>query len=99
MLGLFLDGDDFPVLVELHYPGALRILHLVGKNGCAGGAFHGGAHVAGQIVAVENVVAEDQRAGAIADEIGADDKSLRQAIGASLHRVGNVQPPLLPVAQ
>ena len=52
-----------------------------------------------EVVAVEDVVAQHQRARRIADELVADDEGLRQAIGAGLHRVLQVDAPLAAVAQ
>jgi hypothetical protein len=52
-----------------------------------------------QVVAVENVVAQHQRTGAVANELLANDEGLRQAIGAGLHGVAEVHAPLAAVAQ
>ena len=50
-------------------------------------------------MAVEEVVAEDERTGPSGDEVFANEKSLGQAIGRGLHRVLNGEPPLRAIAE
>jgi hypothetical protein len=52
-----------------------------------------------QVVAVEDVVAQHQRARGAAYEAPAQDEGLRQAVGSGLHAVAQVQAPLRAVAQ
>ena len=52
-----------------------------------------------QIVAIEDVVAEDERARSAVDEALAEDERLRQAVGARLHAVRDVHAPALAVAE
>jgi len=54
---------------------------------------------AADAVAVEDVVAEDEAGGPVADEVRADDEGLREALGFRLGGVGNGHAPLGPVAQ
>ena len=49
--------------------------------------------------AVEDVVAEDERGPLGADVVGADDEGLREAVGARLHREGQVDAELRAVAE
>ena len=49
--------------------------------------------------AVEDVVAEHEGDGVVADEVGADDERLRQAVGAGLHGVRDLDAPLPAVAE
>jgi hypothetical protein len=50
-------------------------------------------------MSIEDVVAQHQRAGVIADEVGADDESLCQTLGRGLHRVLDMQSPLRAIAE
>ena len=97
--GLFLDGKRALLPVELHHAVALGIVHVVGEDGgprlARGRALQGGL----QIVAVEDVVAQHQRAGCAAHEVAPEDEGLREAIGARLHAVAQVQAPLRAAAQ
>ncbi|MNV78999.1 hypothetical protein D3C71_1725290 [compost metagenome] len=52
-----------------------------------------------QFVAIEDVVAQHQRARVLADERRTDQERLRQPLGRRLHRVAEVQAPLRAVAQ
>ena len=91
-LGLFLDGDGTALPVELHDAEALGVVHVVAEDRGAArlGVLDGARQVAGQAVAVEDVVAEHQGARLAGDEPLADGECLRQAIGARLLGVGQV---------
>ena len=90
--GLLLDGDGPPLAVELHDAEALGVVHVVAEDrGPARlGVLDGARQVARQAVAVEDVVAEHQRARLTVNEILADGEGLRQAVGARLRGVGEV---------
>lgn len=91
-LGLLLDGDGPPLAVELHDAEALGVVHVVAEDRGAArlGVLDGARQVAGQAVAVEDVVAEHQGARLAGDELLADGEGLRQAVGAGLLGVGEV---------
>ena len=91
-LGLLLDGDGPPLAVELHDAEALGVVHVVAEDRGAArlGVLDGARQVAGQAVAVEDVVAQHQGARLSADEVLADGEGLRQAVGARLLGVGQV---------
>ena len=91
-LGLLLDGDGPPLAVELHDAEALGVVHVVAEDrGPTGlGVLDGARQVAGQAVAVEDVVAQHQGARLSADEVLADGEGLRQAVRRGLLRVGEV---------
>ena len=91
-LGLLLDGDGPPLAVELHDAEALGVVHVVAEDRGAArlGVLHGARQVAGQPVAVEDVVAEHQGARLAGDEVLADGEGLGQAVGARLLGVGQV---------
>ena len=90
--GLLLDGDGPALRIELHDAEALGVVHVVAEDRGAArlGVLHGARKVARQAVAVEDVVAEHQRARLAVDEPLADGEGLRQAVGARLLGVGEV---------
>lgn len=90
--GLLLDGDGPPLAVELHDAEALGVVHVVAEDRGAArlGVLHGARQVARQAVAVEDVVAEHQRARLAGDELLADGEGLRKAVRARLLGVGQV---------
>ena len=89
---LLLDGDGPALAVELHDAEALGVVDVVAEDRGAARlcVLHGARQVARQAVAVEDVVAEHQRARLAADELLADGEGLRQAVGARLLGVGEV---------
>ena len=90
--GLLLDGDGTALAVELHDAEALGVVHVVAEDrGPARlGVLDGARQVARQAVAVEDVVAEHERARLAGDELLADGEGLGQAVGARLLGVGEV---------
>ena len=90
--GLLLDGHGPPLAVELHDAEALGVVHVVAEDRGAAqlGVLDGARQVAGQAVAVEDVVAEHQGARLAGDELLADGEGLRQAVGARLLGIGEV---------
>lgn len=91
-LGLLLDGDGPPLRIELHDAEALGVVHVVAEDRGATGlcVLDGARQVARQPVAVEDVVAEHQRARLAGDELLADGECLRQAVRRGLLGVGQV---------
>ena len=98
---LLLDGDRVVVPVELDDAEALRVVHAVAEDRRPPGLRARGraAQVAREAVAVEDVVAQDQRARAARHEPPAVVEGARQAVGLGLHRVGEGDPELGAVAQ
>ena len=90
--GLLLDGDGPPLAVELDDAEALGVVDVVAEDRGAARlcVLHGARKVARQAVAVEDVVAEHERARLAVDELLADGERLRQAVGARLLGVGQV---------
>ena len=90
--GLLLDGDGPPLAVELHDAEALGVVHVVAEDRGAARlrVLDGLLQVAAEAVAVEDVVAEHQRARLAGDELLADGEGLGQAVGARLLGVGEV---------
>ena len=90
--GLLLDGHGPPLRIELHDAEALGVVHVVAEDRGPPrlGVLDGARQVAGQAVAVEDVVAEHQGARLAVDELLADGEGLRQAVGARLLGVGEV---------
>ena len=91
-LGLLLDGDGPPLRIELHDAEALGVVHVVAEDRGPAGlcVLDGARQVAGQAVAVEDVVAEHERARLTGDELLADGEGLGQAVRAGLLCVGEV---------
>ena len=100
-LGLLLDGHGPPPAVELHDAEALGVVHVVAEDrGSARLGVPGGARqVARQAVAVEDVVAEHQRARLAGDELLADGEGLREAVRRGLLGVGEAHAEAGAVAQ
>lgn len=90
--GLLLDGDGPPPRVELDDAEALGVVHVVAEDRGAArlGVLDGARQVAGQAVAVKDVVAEHEGARLAGDEVLADGEGLRQAVRARLLGVGEV---------
>ena len=82
--------------VELDDAVALGVVHRVGEDGGRRRPGAWRAQAAGEVVAVEEVVAEHQGAGVVADEVGADDEGLGEAVRAGLDGVAEVEPHWLP---
>ena len=89
---LLLDGDGPPLAVELHDAEALGVVHVVAEDRGPPrlGVLDGTRQVAGQAVAVEDVVAQDQGARLAVNELLADGEGLGQAVRARLLGVGQV---------
>ena len=90
--GLLLDGDGTALSVELHDAEALGVVHVVAEDrGPARlGVLDGARQVAPEAVAVEDVVAEHQRARLAGDELLADGEGLCEAVRRGLLGVGEV---------
>jgi hypothetical protein len=67
----------------------------VGEDGGAGGVRGGVAEGLGEVVAVEDVVAEDEAAAFAGEELLADEEGLGEAVGRGLDGVLDLEAPLL----
>lgn len=99
--GLLLDGDGTALPVELHDAEALGVVHVVAEDRGAArlGVLDGARQVARQAVAVEDVVAEHERARLAGDEVLADGEGLRQAVRRGLLGIGQVHAVARAVAE
>ena len=90
--GLLLDGDGPPLRIELDDAEALGVVHVVAEDRGAArlGVLDSARQMAGQAVAVEDVVAEHEGARLAGDEVLADGEGLREAVRARLLGVGEV---------
>jgi len=80
----FFEGEDSAVGCELDDAISAGLGDMVAEDG---GAIHAGVsvlHGFGEMLAVENVVTEDEGGGSVADEFGADVVGLGEALGAGL---------------
>src|SRR5581483_9435957 len=84
LLGLFLDIEGVPLLVELNHAVALGVTDTIGKNSRALLLLCGGSQLLRESMAVENVIAQHQRDTIAAHEPLANNKSLRQALRPGL---------------
>ena len=83
MLGLLFNRDDPALLVEFDDAESLRIIDVVAENGrplLFLGFLLRFLQKAGEAMAIEDVVAQNHRAGFIADELFTQDEGLCQAI-------------------
>ncbi|MNF86875.1 hypothetical protein D3C84_693250 [compost metagenome] len=87
---LFLDGDRMLLVIELDHTKALRVLHLIAEHGGAFLAPGGLEQHEPEALTVENVVAEHQAHRVGADELFANEEGLRQAVGARLHGIAQI---------
>ena len=86
-----------PVRAELHHAVAFRIAHLVAENT---GALFDLERLPEKIeLPVKDIVAEEQRRAAIADEIGADEERLRDALRLGLLRIFQPKSEMRAVAE
>ena len=99
LLRLFLDRQRLAGGVDLEHAVALRIRHHIAENRRAFFARGGLGHQLGQPVAVEDIVAENQRDMVVADEIAADDEGVGKPARLLLHRIGQREAELRAVAQ
>ena len=88
-----------PAGVELGDAVALGVMHVIGEDGGAGAAPVGIAENFVEVVAVEDVVAQHEGRVVVADEVGADDEGLGEAVRAGLDGVLQVDAPLAAVAE
>jgi hypothetical protein len=98
-LRLLLEADGAAVGGELDDAVALRVAHAVGEDGGAALAARRVLQQVGQVVAVEDVVAEREGRALLADEIAADQERLRQAARLRLHGPGEPDAEPRAVAQ
>src|SRR5450830_106884 len=96
---LFFQAGGLAVGIEIDDAIALRVLHMIGKHGGAGLMRRRLLQLKLQIMAIENIIAKYEGTRAIANKFLADNKCLRQAIGAFLHCIFELQAPCAAIAQ
>lgn len=84
--GLLFDRDGAHVLIELHHPISLGIIHVVGEHDASVGV-DAGFECLTEVLAVEDVVSQDERDLVVTDEFLADDERLREAFRLRLYGV------------
>ena len=90
---LFLDADGAASHIELDHAVALRVLHPVGEHRRTRGFLRCLPECGLQVVAVEDIVPEHQRAGLGADELLADEERLGDALRLRLYLVAEAHAP------
>ena len=86
LLGLLLDAQRMALFVELDNAVTFRIENRIREDGRSILLLRRLAQVLREIMSVENVVAQHQRAGTAANEALADDERLCQSLGPGLNR-------------
>ncbi len=87
------------MLIELDDAITLGIVDCIGKYARPAWPFGRSTQIFGEIVAVENIVAEHQRAATGADEILSDQEGLGDSFGLGLGRVFKVNSKAAAIAQ
>src|SRR5439155_19777125 len=96
---LLLEPDRLAVRPELDDPVSLRVAHAVGEDRSARAAAGGALQDLGQVVAVEDVVAERERRPVRAHEIAPYQERLREPLRPRLRRPREPDPELRAVAE
>lgn len=95
----FFDADGTAAGIELHYAKALWVGYVIAKYSCTFTARSGGMEVGGEVLAIKNIIAEDQAAIVITDKVFANNKGLGQAIGGWLFGITEFNTKLAAIAQ
>ena len=87
--GFFFEGNNAAVGGEFDDAVALRVCDMITENGRAGGAAAGALQGLHEVVAVEEIVAEDEGGGLVLEEsnVARDVEGLRETVGAGLFGV------------
>src|SRR5438477_2288112 len=96
---LLLDRDGLPGRVEFDDAIGRGITDLIGEDGCAQARARRVLQQPREATAIKDVVAEDERRRAFADEVAADQESLRQAAGFGLLGIAERDAPSAAVAE
>ncbi len=99
LLRLLFDGQCLAALIEVDHAEALRVLDPVAEYGSAAWLGGGTLQLLGEVLAVEDVVAENQAHRIVTDELFTDQERLGQAIRRGLLGIAEVDPELAAVAQ
>src|SRR5581483_828388 len=97
--GLLLDAAHASVSVQLDDTVALRITNMISEDRCAGSLIRRVRKFIGKLVAVKEVVAQDQRGLVCPHEVTANDECLRQAVRLWLCSIGERHSPTGAVAK
>ena len=87
------------LVIEGHHTVAFGVADIIAENRRPAGTRRRPRQKFGERVTEENIVPKHQCAGIVADEIGANDKGLGEALRFRLHGEGNGHAPLAAVAQ
>ena len=87
------------MLVEVGNAIPLRIVNVIGKYRSALLTRVGIAEQGLEVMAVEDVVTEDQRRRVVTDEISTDREGLSKAVWTRLYGIGEVETPMAAVSQ
>ena len=99
LCGFLFKAYGLALLVELDDAVALRVADVVGKDRRAVRLRGRALHHDGEVGAVEDVVAQDERTALARKEVLADQERLRESLRLRLHGVRNRDTPLRAVAE
>src|SRR5688500_5144508 len=95
--GLFFQRRNPIMSIKSYYAVTLGILYVICKYCRPVLPFHGALQLQVQIVAVEYVISQHQRAWTTSDEIFPYGKSMSQPIRAVLHGILQIEPPIISI--
>src|SRR5207245_2228298 len=95
----FLETKRLAVAVEFNHPVPLRIVDRIGKHARSLGLGTCLRHTLGEVMAVENVVAEHQCATGGTDEVSAYQESLRDSFRTGLSRILQIESQNCAISQ
>lgn len=98
LASLLFDADGFAIGVKLHHAIAFGVTYVISKDGGACSLRVCAFQQWGKVMAMKNVVTQDQSTWCVAYELLTQDKGLRQPVWAGLHGIFQVHAPLGAVA-
>src|SRR6185312_8060984 len=93
------DVQGSALVVEFDHAEASWIRNPIRESGSAAFLFADALQPFDQTSTVKYVITQNQGAGAAGDEVGTYDEGVRDALGLSLHGIGQLDAPTAPVAQ
>ena len=99
VLRLFLDGKRAAVFVHLHHAERARVIDIIAEHRRAAAVFRRLRQIFAQVVAVENIVAQNEADLIVSDEALANEKCVGNAPLHLLNAVGDVQAKLRAVSK
>ena len=96
---LFFNSLCHSLVIEFDDTVTFRVLHIIGKNRCAGGLLHRVDQKLGQAMPEKYVIPQNQTARVIADKCSPDPKRIGKTAGLFLNGIFDLKPPPLTITQ